>query len=145
EGPMIIMRIIRIGTIAMGVMFVLVACGFAIRDLVRTVGAEVATGEVIAMNAEPGSNGGTLYRPTVRFATDRGPGTSPGVGAANPPAFAVGESVRVYYDRTEPSTAVIDSFVERMLFQAVFGGIGIVSIAVGMVVGVLMRRRARTI
>jgi hypothetical protein len=141
---MIVMRFARIGTIAFGVMFVLVACGFAIRDLVRTVGAEVTTGEVIAMNAESGSNGGTLYRPTVRFMTDRGPVTFTGFVAASPPNYAIGESVRVYYDRSDPSSAVIDSFVERMLFQTVFGGIGIVSVAVGMVLGVLIRRRART-
>jgi hypothetical protein len=51
-----------------------VACGCAIRDLVRTVGAEVATGEVIALYTEGGSKG-TMYRPTVRFPTEGGPVT----------------------------------------------------------------------
>src|SRR5258708_21683420 len=137
-----LMRLARLACFAMGVMFLLVACGFAVRDLVRTVGAEVATGEVIALNAEGGSRGSTMYRPTVRFLTDRGPETIIGLVASAPPAYRVGESVRVYYDRTDPSAAIIDSFTERLLFSVVFGGVGIVIVAVGMVLGVLARRRA---
>ena len=134
------MRIARLVCLAIGTMFLLVACGFAVRDLVRTVGAEVATGEVIALNAESGSRG--MYRPTVRFLTDRGPVTITGLVASNPPAYRVGESVRVYYDRADPSAAIIDSFVERLLFSVVFGGVGIVIVTIGMVLGWLARRRA---
>jgi hypothetical protein len=142
---MIILRMARIASFALGIMFVLVACGLAVRDLVRTVGAESATGEVIALNPERGSNGGTLYRPTVRFTTDSGPVTFTGWVASEPPAYTVGEQVHVFYDRAQPSTAIIDSFVERMLLPVVFGGIGIVGVVVGMVLGALTRRRARII
>jgi hypothetical protein len=143
---MFILRMARIASIALGVMFVLVACGFAVRDLVRTVGAASATGEVIALTAEPGTNGGALYRPTVRFtAADSGPVTFTGWVASDPPAYSVGQQVHVFYDRAQPSSAMIDSFVERLLLPVVFGGIGIVGVGVGMVLGVLMRRRARVI
>ena len=132
------MRLARLVCLAIGTVFMLVACGFAIRDLVRTVGAAVATGEVIALEA--GSRG--AYRPTVRFPTDGGPVTITGLVASNPPAYRVGESVRVYYDRADPSAAIIDSFVERLLFSVVFGGVGIVIVAVGMILGWRARRRA---
>jgi len=136
------MRLARLICMAMGSVFVLVACGFAVRDLVRTVGAEVATGEVIAVNAETGSKGSTMYRPTVQFPTDRGPVTITGLVASNPPAYRVGESVRVYYNRADPSAAIIDSFVERLLISVVFGGVGIATVAVGLFLGRLARRRA---
>ena len=132
------MRLARLVCLAIGTMFLLVACGFAVRDLVRTVGAEVATGEVIALDA--GSRG--TYRPTVRFPTDGGPVTIIGLVASNPPAYRVGESVRVYYDRADPSAAIIDSFVERLLFSVVFGGVGFVIVAIGLFLGWLGRRRA---
>jgi len=105
---------------------------------VRTVGAAVATGEVIALEA--GSRG--TYRPTVRFPTDGGPVTITGLVASNPPAYRVGESVRVYYDRADPSAAIIDSFVERLLFSVVFGAVGFVIVAIGLFLGWLGRRRA---
>ena len=132
------MRLARLVCLAIGTVFMLVACGFAIRDLVRTVGAAVATGEVIALEA--GSRG--AYRPTVRFPTDGGPVTITGLVASNPPAYRVGESVRVYYDRADPSAAIIDSFVERLLFSVVFGGVGFVIVAIGLFLGWLGRRRA---
>ena len=134
------MRIARIVCFAIGAVFLLVACGFAVRDLMRTVGAEVATGEVVAMNTDSGSRG--MSRPTVRFTTDRGPVTITGLVASNPPAYRVGEQVRVYYDRADPSVAIIDSFVERLLLSVVFGGVGIVIVIVGMFLGRLARRRA---
>jgi len=132
------MRLARLVCLAIGTMFLLVACGFAVRDLVRTVGAAVATGEVIALDA--GSRG--TYRPTVRFPTDGGPVTITGLVASNPPAYRVGESVRVYYDRADPSAAIIDSFVERLLFSVVFGAVGFVIVAIGLFLGWLGRRRA---
>jgi hypothetical protein len=132
------MRLARLVCLAIGTVFMLVACGFAIRDLVRTVGAAVATGEVIALEA--GSRG--TYRPTVRFPTDGGPVTITGLVASNPPAYRVGESVRVYYDRADPSAAIIDSFVERLLFSVVFGAVGFVIVAIGLFLGWLGRRRA---
>ena len=141
---MIILRMARIASYALGVMFVLVACGLAVRDLVRTVGADSATGEVIALTAESGPNG-TMYRPTVRFTTDNGPVTFTGFVASDPPAYSVGQQVHVFYDRAQPSAAIIDSFVERMLLPVVFGGIGIVGVVVAMILGVVMRRRARVI
>ena len=134
------MRLARVVCFAIGTLFLLVACGFAVRDLVRTVGAEVATGEVIALTVESSSKG--TYRPTVRFTTDRGPVTITGLVASSPPAYRVGEQVRVYYDRADPSVAIIDSFVERLLFTAIFGGVGFVIVAVGMFLGRLARRRA---
>jgi hypothetical protein len=142
---MIFVRLARWASLALGTLLVLVACGLAVRDLVRTVGAETAMGEVIALNAEPGPKGDTYYRPTVRFVTDSGSVTFTGWVASSPPAYRVGESVRVYYNRADPSAAIIDSFADRMLLPVVFGGIGIVSVAVGMILGVLTRRKRRAV
>jgi len=134
------MRIARLLCLAIGSLFLLVASGFAVRDLVRTVGAEIATGEVIALSAETSSKG--MVRPTVRFPTAGGPVTITGWVASSPPAYRVGESVRVYYNRADPSAAIIDSFVERLLLTVVFGGVGFVIVAVGVFLGWLARRRA---
>ncbi|MCC7359429.1 MAG: DUF3592 domain-containing protein [Anaerolineales bacterium] len=60
----------------------------------------------------------------------------------NPPAYAVGDRVTVRYDRANPETARLDSFVELWLFPLVFGGVGLllfIIINVGYVVSLARR------
>ena len=52
----------------------------------------------------------------------------------NPPAFAVGEWVNLYYDPQNPSDARIDSFSQNWVGSLIVGGIGLVFLLIGIAI-----------
>ena len=47
-----------------------------------------------------------------------------GEGYSSPPDYAIGDRVRVLYDRTNPLDARVDGFWETWLFPLIFAAIG---------------------
>jgi hypothetical protein len=87
-----------------------------------------AEGAVIDLTAAWDSEDGSYtYYPRVRFRTPDGRAVefTSDVGSS-PPAFEVGEPVRVLFDPANPARARIDSFVQLWLLPLILGGIGLV-------------------
>jgi Protein of unknown function (DUF3592) len=65
------------------------------------------------------------YVPVVAFTTDAGQTVrfEASIGS-NPPAYHVGEAVRVRYDPERPEHAFVDSFWQLWFFSALFGILG---------------------
>jgi hypothetical protein len=79
-----------------------------------TDGMLPTTGEVIAYQNR---------KPVVRFPTSATQTiTVVGSTASSPPAYGIGEKLRVYYDPARPQRAVIDTFLERWFVVALLGG-----------------------
>jgi hypothetical protein len=103
-----------------------------------------AKGTVTDLFQGSDSDGGTVYYPRVRFATRSGDTIEfTGSNGASPPAFEVGETVSVLYDRTSPGNARIDSFFQLWLLPMILGGMGSVFAAVGGA-GLIVGGRSRT-
>lgn len=86
---------------------------------------------------------------TVEFSTASGESVSfRGSVCSKPPAYAVGERVRVLYPPTAPASARIDSFRENWFVSLVLGGIGAGFVLIGSALvlpPLLARRRARAL
>ena len=135
----------------------LVLCGVAAYFTLDTQSfidhAAKVRGEVIDLErsrgtwstSSPSSSG--AYYPVVKFTTQAGEQrTFRGSVGSSPPAFRVGETVDVLYDRTNPPDARIASFWSLWLIQIIVGGLGSVFALVGggvLAVLFLLVRRAR--
>jgi hypothetical protein len=112
--------------------------------------AETVQGEVIELErSRSSSDPSVVFYPIVRFSPATGQQrTFRSPVGSSPPAYAVGESVSILYDRTNPDDARIDSFWFLWLLPTITGGIGIVFFLVGggLLIGrLLMARRARNV
>jgi hypothetical protein len=77
-------------------------------------------GTVVRLNEQSDAEGGCCtYVPVVDFNVNDQVYTFEGDNASNPPAYRVGDQVRVRYDPTNPNTAQIDSFFERWIFPII--------------------------
>ncbi len=97
-------------------------------------GAATATGTVTELvrreGREPGDS--PTFAPTVRFQTARGQAVEfVGTPISNPPAYTVGDDIRVLYDPSRPDQASIDGFFSLWGVALILGGIGAVFTAVG--------------
>jgi hypothetical protein len=78
---------------------------------------ETTTGTVVRLEESSTSEGGCcVYSPVVEFQAAGQAYTFDGSNASDPPAYKIGQQVRVRYDPARPSIAQIDSFFERWLF-----------------------------
>jgi hypothetical protein len=78
---------------------------------------ETTTGTVVRMEESDSAEGGCcVYSPVVEFQAGEQSFTFDSGNASYPPAYKVGQQVRVRYDPANPKTAQIDSFFERWLF-----------------------------
>jgi hypothetical protein len=97
-------------------------------------GAATATGSVTELVRREGRERGDspTYAPTVRFRTARGqPVEFVGTPISNPPAYAIGDQVRVLYDAARPERASLDGFFSLWGVALILGGIGALFTAVG--------------
>jgi hypothetical protein len=88
--------------------------------------------------------GDDTYRPVVMFEPVPGePITFSSSSGNNPPAYAVGDSVRVLYDPAEPSSAQISSWSSLWGFAAGISaaGAGILAVTAGVIVFAVLRQR----
>ena len=109
--------------------------------------AATAEGKVIDLVRNRSSSGSSsTYRPVVEFTTPTGLRVefTSGVGSS-PPAYGVGESVRVLYDRMDPQKARIKSFFSLWFGFLIVLALGLIFAVVGLgmiLVPVRARRRA---
>jgi hypothetical protein len=109
--------------------------------LARSVEAQ---GVVVELVATRDRDGNVLFAPKVRFETANGkPVEFLSSLRTNPPAYAVGQSVRVLYDPEKPGSAALAGFFSLWFVPIVLGFIGTVFTAVGVAVAVVRRRMAR--
>lgn len=81
---------------------------------------ETTSGMVVRMEESNSSEGGCcVYSPVVEFRANNQLYSFEGDTASDPPAYRVGQQVSVRYDPANPSTAQIDSFVDRWLFPII--------------------------
>ena len=72
--------------------------------------------------------------PTIEFSTPDGESVQfRGGVCSSPPAYDVGERVRVLYPAASPASARLDSFTENWFVSLVLGGIGSVFLLIGLV------------
>jgi len=93
--------------------------------------AVIAEGTVVKL-VPVRSDGSTTYRPTVSFTTEAGqPVEFSSTSSSSPPAYAVGEKVKVYYRLREPRDAKINGFFSLWGGSLILGIIGCVFSAIG--------------
>lgn len=78
----------------------------------------------------------TMQAPVVAFTSPRGPVQFQSDVSSSPPAWQVGEPVKVLFDPNDPSQAVIDSFWVRWLVPLLLGLFGGVFAFIGFVMAV---------
>lgn len=78
----------------------------------------------------------TMQAPVVAFTSPRGPVQFQSDVSSSPPAWQVGEPVKVLFDPNDPSQAVIDSFWVRWLVPLLLGFFGGVFAFIGFVMAV---------
>ena len=93
---------------------------------------QTATGTVVELRETSSArdrrrNRSPTWKPVVRFTPRDGAAvTFEGTVSSNPPAYAIGESVPVVYNGSDPKKAMIQNFSERWLGSIITGGIGLV-------------------
>ena len=81
---------------------------------------ERTTGNVVRLDeSDSGEGGCCVYSPVIEFVAGGQTFTFESGNASDPPAYDVGEEVRVLYDPANPETAQIDSFFERWVFPII--------------------------
>jgi hypothetical protein len=87
-------------------------------------GGATAGGTVVRMD-ESDSDGSTTYAPIVEYVVDGETYTLNSTSYSSPPAFHVGQAVRVAYNRDNPSQARLDNFWELWLLPIIFISIAV--------------------
>ena len=102
-----------------------------VRNFVQA--AEQADGTVIDLVAERVEKGGTVYYPVVAFTDKQGQRYEhrSSTGSNSPPA--IGDNVRILYDRENPQSAKIDQWLYLYLGPGISFFIGVVSIFLAVV------------
>jgi hypothetical protein len=134
-----------IGLNLMFLMFLVIGgwYGYGSWNLVK--GGATADGAVVAMD-ESDSDGSTTYAPIIDYVVDGETYTMNSSSYSSPPAYHVGQAVRVVYDKANPGKARIDNFWELWLLPIIFISIAalfglIFNIFMG--VSLIQRLRAR--
>ena len=134
-----------LGLILLGIAAVLLVspAGFA-RTAERTEGTVVDVEYSLSSRSSSGSRSRVAY-PYVTYVSpaDGREYTFRDSVGSNPPAYAVGERVPVLYAPARPGDARIDSWANRYLGPSISGGLGVVFTAIGSVLLILHRRRAK--
>lgn len=112
-----------------GMVFAGAGAAVSWRSLQLLQRSNTADGMVVRMLSDGGSS-----KPVVMYTVDGKQYELIGTIGTTPPAFKVGEKVKVLYRPNDPSYAVIDAFVERWLFPLIFGGIGLVIGSIGLLI-----------
>ena len=99
--------------------------------------AQSAQGTVIALEWSNDSDGSGA-RPVVRYEVRGEPYEITGNVSSSPPAYAVGDPVRVLYPPGAASAARLDTWFDFWFLPAFLGGMGLVFGLVGVGVGYLV-------
>jgi len=107
-------------------------------------GGATADGTVVDMDKSD-SDGSTSYAPIIDYVVDGETYEMNSTSYSSPPAYHVGQAVRVAYDRANPSVARIDNFWELWLLPIIFISIAVLFgliFNIFMGVGLVQRLRA---
>lgn len=105
--PMIILPFIGVALIAIG-------AGISCRQYTKIQGKEVSEGKVVALEPHRGSKGGTVYTIVAEFRDSAGnPHAYRSKFNSSNPGYGVGEKIRIFFDRGNPSDCGIMSFGYR--------------------------------
>lgn len=117
----------------------LLQAGLVVRVL---AGARAVDGEVVELVAQGGSDGSPVWRPRVAFTDGDGRlhRITAGIGS-NPPAYAVGERMTVYYDPRHLDEPRPGGFLQLWLLPSVFAVIGLLCSALAVLLSRLMADR----
>jgi hypothetical protein len=125
--------------LALGAVCLLLGAYLAWQSMSFSQGAIATTGTVVSY-FEHDVDGKKRYRPRVRFVTDDGGIFSvPGQMDYASPRIAVGTAVPVQYQPADPNKIRIATFFDNWLGAAIAAGVGLVSLAGG----VLVRRSVK--
>lgn len=103
-------------------------------------GAQQAEGVVIDLQASS-SDGSTVYSPVVRFEPQSGAQVVfTGSVRSSPPAYSLGEPVKVYYRPENPADAMINSVMELWFGPILVGFMGTVFLVISLFIGRLARQ-----
>jgi hypothetical protein len=93
-----------------------------------------AEGTIVKLIEARDSDSGPMYRPvfTFRDSNEVEHEVQSSVGS-NPPAFKVGDQVKVLYTKERPENATLDSFMSVWFFPLVIGICGATHLVIGLV------------
>ncbi|MFT3890001.1 MAG: DUF3592 domain-containing protein [Anaerolineales bacterium] len=81
---------------------------------------ETTTGRVVRLEESSDSDGGCcVYSPVIEFEANGQTYSFESSNASYPPAYDVGEKVKVIYHPNDPTTAQINKWTERWLFPII--------------------------
>jgi hypothetical protein len=121
-----------LGFVVVGVALLVIAVTWGISTFQFVRAASPADGLVQKMDLV-GRPGHHAYQPTVVFTDQAGQTRTFTESGSDPPAFRVGQRVRVLYDRNDPSRARIKAFSTLWLFQTFIGVLGLAFTIMGSV------------
>ena len=129
--------------LAGGVGMLLAGCGFVVFQSIWLARSVPSRGTIVELiPVEDQEQNTTNYAPRFTFSGDDGRmHTVTSDTASNPPAFQVGEQVRVRYIRGNPSSAKLDYFWQLWFIPIVFGCLGVLFTPAGYLL--LRRERQR--
>jgi hypothetical protein len=111
-----ILRILGMVFAGIGLAMLLAAAILAGHETFAADGMLPTVGEVVAFQNN---------KPVVRFPISASQTvTVVGSVSSRPPAYDIGEKLRVFYDPRRPQHALIDSFLERWFVPVLIGGLG---------------------
>lgn len=97
-----------------GAVLIAVGGGIAWWQYMLIQGREISEGRVTALEGHPGSKGGTTYNIIAEFRDSAGTKYSYRSGfSSSSPGYKVGDKIRIYFDRKNPSDCGVMSFGYR--------------------------------
>jgi len=127
-----------------GLCTVAVGVGFGIYTSIYIFRSATAAGTILRFEASTDEDGTTNYAPVFSFTTAsaRTYTVRSGVGT-NPPGFEEGQSVRVLYIKSDPSSAKLDSFWQLWTFTVICCPLGLFFSCPGYLLLRYRRKRVR--
>ncbi len=102
--------------------------------------ASTTTGVVTDLRLSSSSRS-TTYYPVVRYTAEGAAHTIIGRGGSNPPAYSIGEKVKVIYPPGEPQAGRLNNFMDLWMLPLIPGGLGLVLVLVTLGTLIATRRR----
>lgn len=97
-----------------GTVLIAIGVGISYWQYTNIRGKEIAEGSVVELEPHPGSKGGTVYILIAGFRDSSGNQHTcrSGFSSSNP-GYSVGDKIRIFFDRNDPSNCGIMSFGYR--------------------------------
>lgn len=119
---------------------------FGWRGVRLTTQGESTIGRVVEMEESSDGEGGCcVYSPIVEFSANGRPVRFESGNASSPPAYRVGQEVKVLYNPQDPSDASINSFYELWLVPAILAPVDVLLFVILNWVAIAKMRSGRPI